>query len=116
MIETLPPEELEWRAQHSQAQQIRIQTAQASQSNRGMLIVDIPKFQQQRLSKESDFIQWYVDDYMPNNLPDAAQGFKQAELNTLIKNGRNQAIQQGFIDPQNQVHFVTLMWQVGANF
>jgi hypothetical protein len=81
-----------------------------------MLIVDIPKFQQQRLSKESDFIQWYVDDYMPDNLPAIHQAFKPKQLNNMIKTGRNEALKYGFTNPISQAHFVTLMWQIGANF
>jgi len=34
----------------------------------------------------------------------------------MVKYGRTQAIQQGFLNPSNQVQFVTLMWQLGPDF
>jgi len=53
---------------------------------------------------------------MPEHLPEIHQDFIPEELNTLIRNGRNQAIKNGFKYPLNQTHFITLMWKIGANF
>jgi len=68
------------------------------------------------IKEETDFIRWFVNDYMPENLPHIHQVFTPEELNTLVRNGRNQAIQHGFHQPVNQTHFITFMWNIGANF
>lgn len=34
----------------------------------------------------------------------------------MVLNGRRYAQARGLEDPQSQAHFITLMWQIGANF
>ncbi len=113
---TLSAEELAWRTQHKQTQQRLAQRAEAKGTSKGLLIISPAQMQQQYLSDETDFIQWYSDDYLPEYLPDIAQAFPPEKLKEMVKYGRNQAIQQGFNDPANQVQFVTLMWQLGPDF
>lgn len=114
--QTLSQEELVWRAQHAQTHQRLAQCAREQGTTKGRLIISLTQMQQQRLREETDFIQWYIDDYLPENLPDISQAFPPKDLKIMIKNGRKEALKQGFTDPASQVHFVTLMWQLGPNF
>lgn len=68
------------------------------------------------ISTEQGFVQWYVHRFMPDHVPDLHQAMDNATLEKMIRNGRNQAISMGFYQPSGQVHFVTLMCKIGANF
>jgi hypothetical protein len=68
------------------------------------------------ITEETDFVTWYVNEFMPSELPDYHALFDFEQLSEMIKNGRNQAIQHGFNTPLSQSHFITLMWHLGANF
>jgi len=69
-----------------------------------------------RIAPASGFVDWYVNDFMPQQLPDYHQAIAPDTLSEMVKNGRNQADGYGFKDPVSQVHFVTLMWHIGPNF
>jgi hypothetical protein len=113
---TLSPEEIDWQTQHTQTHQRLIKQAKKQGTTKGQLRISLALMEQQRLQKENDFVQWYIDDFMPDNFPEATQEYARKELSEMIKNARNQAIQQRFLTPEYQVQFVTLMWQIGANF
>lgn len=69
-----------------------------------------------RIVPEAGFIDWYVNDFMPEQLPDYYRAIAPGTLGEMVKNGRDQALKHGFKDPANQAHFITLMWHIGANF
>ncbi|MCF6345804.1 MAG: hypothetical protein L3J00_04970 [Thiomicrorhabdus sp.] len=73
-----------------------------------------------RITKEADFIDWYVNEFMPSELPDYHALFDSEELiemlKEMIKHGRGQAIHHGFNTPVSHSHFITLMWHIGAAF
>jgi hypothetical protein len=69
-----------------------------------------------RISQEEGFVDWYVNDFMPEHLAEFHESFSNEDLYRMVRNGRKEAIAYGFDDPSSQVHFVTLMWKIGANF
>ncbi len=69
-----------------------------------------------RISQEQGFIDWYVNDFMPEHLAIFHESFNKEDLYRMVRNGRKDAIACGFDDPSSQVHFVTFMWKLGANF
>lgn len=68
------------------------------------------------IADESGFVDWYVERFMPEHLPEFVGLFPQEKLKDMIRRGRRIALRKRFTDPASQVHFVTLMWRVGANF
>jgi len=70
----------------------------------------------QHITQKTEFIDWYVNKFMPDQLPEYHQLFDLEELSEMIKNGRDQAIQHCFNTPLSQSHFITLLWHIGANF
>lgn len=68
------------------------------------------------ISDEKAFIDWYVNEFMPDHLPEFHESFSSEDLGRMVRRGRNEAIKYGFDDPPSQAHFVTLMWKLGPNF
>jgi hypothetical protein len=66
--------------------------------------------------EERGFVDWYVDRFMPDHLPDFHRAFSRNELVSMVRRGRQEAIVYDFDDPASQVHFVTLMWTMGPTF
>ena len=69
-----------------------------------------------RIREEADFIDWYVNDFMPDQLPEYHTLFDVDTLKEMTKNGRDRAIKHGFNQPISHSHFITLMWHIGADF
>lgn len=68
------------------------------------------------ITEENGFVRWYVHQFMPDHVPYLHEAMDEATLERMIRNGRKQAIAMGFSEPGAQVHFVTLMCKIGANF
>lgn len=69
-----------------------------------------------RLAEERGFIDWYVNEFMPDYLPEFHETFSYEDLAEMVRHGRREALKYGFDDPESQVHFITLMWKIGPNF
>lgn len=69
-----------------------------------------------RIATEPKFVAWYVDDFMPSQLPEVLRLFKRDKLVEMVAVGRRIAVDHGFTDPPSQAHFITLMWKIGAGF
>lgn len=69
-----------------------------------------------QLSEERVFVDWYVNNFMHEYLPEFHEEFSSADLTQMVRHGRMEALRYGFNDPGSQVHFVTLMWKIGPNF
>lgn len=69
-----------------------------------------------RIATESGFTQWFVDQFMPEELPEFHAEFTRDKLLATARRARRTAIDLGFDDPPSQAHFVALMWRLGANF
>lgn len=69
-----------------------------------------------RIADEQGFIDWYVNEFMPEHVPEFHEALSNKDLNEMVAHGRREAIKYGFNDPDSQVHFVTLMWNIGPNF
>jgi hypothetical protein len=69
-----------------------------------------------RLNEESGFIDWYINEFMPEYLPQFHETFNFEDLAKMVAHGRREALKYGFADPESQIHFVTLMWKIGPNF
>lgn len=69
-----------------------------------------------RIVSENGFVDWYVNKFMPDNLPEFHQALSTTSLEDMVRSGRKTAIAYGFSEPDSIFHFVTLMWIVGPNF
>lgn len=69
-----------------------------------------------RIVSEEGFVGWYVNEFMPDNLPEFHQALSTTSLEGMVRFGRKTAITHGFSEPDSIFHFVTLMWVVGPNF
>lgn len=68
------------------------------------------------ISNEEGFLDWYVGEFIPEHLPEFHEALDNESLREMTKNARDEAIRCGFNDPSSQVHFVTMMWNIGPNF
>jgi len=68
------------------------------------------------IMSEEGFVDWYVNKFMPDNLPEFHQNLSTTSLEDMVRSGRKIAIAHGFSEPDSIFHFVTLMWIVGPNF
>jgi hypothetical protein len=68
------------------------------------------------ISEEEGFVNWYINEFMPECLPIFHKAFNTEELLEMISTGRRIAIQYDFNNPVCQTHFITFMWEIGANF
>lgn len=69
-----------------------------------------------RIVSEKGFVDWYVNDFMPDHLAEFHQALSTTSLEDMVRSGRKTAIAYGFSEPDSIFHFVTLMWIVGPNF
>jgi len=69
-----------------------------------------------RLFDEVGFVDWYVNEFMPEHLSEFHEALPNEDLEEMIRHGRKEALKYGFDDPESQVHFITLMWEIGPNF
>ncbi|EJN05779.1 hypothetical protein [Phyllobacterium sp. YR531] len=65
---------------------------------------------------DTDFAEWYVEDFMKNNLATFYYEVSDSGKREMTINGRHYAKGFGLLDSQHQAHFITLMWQMGPNF
>jgi Domain of unknown function (DUF4123) len=85
----------------------------------GSLLLSVEQMNSLRasiLSEDQAFVEWYVEEFMKNNLPDFYYAVSDEGKREMCLNGRNYARLFGLNDGSSQAHFVTLMWTVGANF
>jgi hypothetical protein len=68
------------------------------------------------IATERSFVDWYVDTFMPEELPHFHEALSDTSLREMVGNGRRRAIGYGFSDPRCQAQFVTLMWVAGPRF
>lgn len=80
----------------------------------------IMKFQDHQmmamLREDEDFAEWYVESFMRKHLQNYYYEISDVGKREMVINGRNYARGFGIEDEQSQAMFVTLMWQVAANF
>ncbi|WP_308917989.1 hypothetical protein [Jannaschia sp. LMIT008] len=74
------------------------------------------KQQQAHLARDDAFAEWYVEDFMQFNLPRFYHALSAQGKREMTINGRHWARLHGFEDAEAQGHFITLMWEVGADF
>ncbi|MEJ6404348.1 hypothetical protein [Yoonia sp. 2307UL14-13] len=53
---------------------------------------------------------------MKTHLPEQFYSLSDEGKREMVVNGRRYAESRDLTDPQSQAHFITLMWQIGANF
>lgn len=68
------------------------------------------------VEKDNTFAEWYVEEFMKKNLPDLYYSISSEGKREMTVNGRAYAREYGFNDSESQAHFITLMWNIGANF
>lgn len=68
------------------------------------------------ITDEQGFVNWYVDTFMPAHLAVFCEELSRDIRKKRTSYGRNKAISLGFKQAINQVHFVTLMWDIGPGF
>jgi hypothetical protein len=68
------------------------------------------------LRPDPAFAAWYGEEFMKIHLPQSYFGVSDEGRPEMILNGRRYAEQFGFTDIRAQMRFITLMWQIGANF
>lgn len=71
---------------------------------------------QAMLNDDEDFIDYFTTVIMPKHLAPFAILSESVQTREMIRWGRRYAEHFGFDDPVYQVHFVVLMWKIGANF
>ena len=65
---------------------------------------------------DEGFCAWYVGEFMKTHLPTQYYSVSDDSKHEMVLNGRRYAQARGLEDPQSQAHFITLMWEVGADF
>lgn len=68
------------------------------------------------LQTDAAFAAWYVENFMKTHLPRHYWGLRPESRREMTVNGRRYARHFGIADIPSQMGFVTLMWQIGANF
>jgi hypothetical protein len=68
------------------------------------------------LRQDEDFAEWYVEEFMKNFLPQYYFNVSDDGKRRMVTNGRHYAQGYGLNANEAQAHFVTLMWEIGANF
>ncbi|MGL5012174.1 MAG: hypothetical protein ACRC6I_20090 [Paracoccaceae bacterium] len=68
------------------------------------------------LRKDEDFAEWYVEEFMKDFLPQYYFNVSDAGKRRMVTNGRHYAQGYGLTANEAQAHFITLMWEIGANF
>jgi len=58
-----------------------------------------------RIMEEEGFVNWYVNDFMPEHLAEFHESLSNEDLHRMVRNGRKEAIANGFNAPASQVHF-----------
>lgn len=66
--------------------------------------------------RDADFAHWYAENFMKTHLPQFYWSVSPEGRNEMVINGRRYAQYFGIADIPSQMHFVTLMWTIGANF
>ncbi|RJE82571.1 hypothetical protein [Paracoccus onubensis] len=66
--------------------------------------------------EDADFAEWYVEDFMKDHLPQYYYNVSDAGKREMVINGRRYAREFNLHDPEAQAYFITLMWEIGANF
>ena len=68
------------------------------------------------LRNDDDFAEWYVEEFMKNFLPQYYFNVSDDGKRRMVTNGRHYAQGYGLTLNEAQAHFITLMWEIGANF
>jgi hypothetical protein len=68
------------------------------------------------LRNDDDFAEWYVEEFMQNFLPQYYFNVSDDGKRRMVTNGRHYAQGHGLTANEAQAHFITLMWEIGANF
>ncbi|NOZ54348.1 MAG: DUF4123 domain-containing protein [Gammaproteobacteria bacterium] len=98
----------------------RLPTVRTNRPMNSKGVADVLKLQPVQMTlgivEEAGFVHWYVNTYMPKHLASFHETLREQDLHQMVAHGRNEALACGFTDPKSQVHFVTLMWEIGPNF
>jgi len=62
------------------------------------------------------FSEWYVEKFMKEFLPQYYFNVSDEGKREMVINGRHYAREFNLHEPEAQAHFITLMWEIGANF
>ncbi len=68
------------------------------------------------LRRDDDFADWYVEEFMKGFLPQYYFNVSDDGKRRMVINGRHYAMDHGLTANEAQAHFITLMWEIGANF
>ena len=70
------------------------------------------------LQADAAFAEWYVEEFMKVHVPEYYfdEVLSDEGKREMTIQGRTYAKQFGIKDTPSQMHFVTLMWKIGANF
>lgn len=68
------------------------------------------------LQHDDDFAEWYVEEFLKNFLPQYYFNVSDDGKRRMVTNGRYYARQHGLTLNEAQAHFITLMWEISANF
>lgn len=68
------------------------------------------------MQRDDHFAEWYVEDFMKSFLPQYYVNVSDDGKRRMVTNGRHYAQTYGLTANEAQAHFITLMWEIGANF
>lgn len=68
------------------------------------------------MASENGFVEWYIDEFMPDYLAEFKASVALDELVAMLRWAHGTALDFGFTDFPSLTHFVTLMWKIGPTF